>query len=117
MGGKQDEAGRIIKPNASQRRAIELALTQPVSFIKGPPGTGKTDTILELISCIVHQKNGWGEPRAVAVVSSNHSAIKTVHDKVEKAEKSREKRGKKPGPGRKEPPGARAPGPVRMSPA
>ena len=39
--------------NDSQRRAIDTALRHRISVIEGPPGTGKTQTILNLIANIV----------------------------------------------------------------
>lgn len=67
-------AGR--KPSPNQKKALEVALTQPVSFIQGPPGTGKTETILNLMECIVTQG------KTVALVSSNNVAVTNVVDKV-----------------------------------
>lgn len=64
-------------PNQSQREAIIKALTNQISFIEGPPGTGKTATILNLVSCITALH------KTVAVVSGNNSAIQNVEEKVE----------------------------------
>jgi superfamily I DNA and/or RNA helicase len=64
--------------NASQKKAVEKALTNQLSIIEGPPGTGKTQTILNIIANAVMR----GE--SVAVVSSNNSATKNVLDKLKK---------------------------------
>ncbi len=64
--------------NSSQKKAVDRALKSRVSIIEGPPGTGKTQTILNLIANIV--SNG----QSVAVVSSNNSATKNVLEKLEK---------------------------------
>ncbi|MBK24688.1 MAG: DNA helicase [Halobacteriovorax sp.] len=64
--------------NSSQKKAVDRALKNRVSIIEGPPGTGKTQTILNLIANIV--SNG----QSVAVVSSNNSATKNVLEKLEK---------------------------------
>lgn len=64
--------------NESQKDAVEKALANPLSIIEGPPGTGKTQTILNIIANAVMR----GE--SVAVVSSNNSATKNVLDKLEK---------------------------------
>lgn len=64
--------------NASQKKAVECALKHPISIIEGPPGTGKTQTILNLIANLV--SNG----KSVAVVSSNNSATKNVLEKLQK---------------------------------
>ena len=69
----------IIYPfgfNISQKRAIENALCNPFSVIEGPPGTGKTQTILNIIANAVLR----GE--SVAVVSNNNSATGNVCEKL-----------------------------------
>lgn len=64
--------------NASQKEAIDNALNNKLSIIEGPPGTGKTQTILNIIANVVMR----GE--SVAVVSSNNSATANVFDKLKK---------------------------------
>lgn len=64
--------------NVSQRNAVNKAFSNNLSVIKGPPGTGKTQTILNIIANAVI--NG----KSVAVVSSNNSATKNVYEKLEK---------------------------------
>ena len=64
--------------NISQKQAVENALDNNVSIIEGPPGTGKTQTILNIIANVVMR----GE--SVAVVSSNNSATHNVLDKLKK---------------------------------
>ena len=76
---KIEKQHRIILPfsfNQSQRTAIENALGNNISVIEGPPGTGKTQTILNLIANIV--ANGY----TCAVVSNNNNAIQNVYDKL-----------------------------------
>lgn len=71
----------IIYPfgfNLSQKIAVEKAIENKLSTIEGPPGTGKTQTILNIIANIVSR----GE--SVAVVSSNNSATKNIVDKLKK---------------------------------
>lgn len=73
----------IIYPfgfNQSQKKAIDNSLKYKLSIIEGPPGTGKTQTILNIIANIVMR----GEN--VAVVSSNNSAILNVSEKLKKGE-------------------------------
>lgn len=62
--------------NLSQKIAVERALNNKLSIIEGPPGTGKTQTILNLVANIV--MNG----QSVAVVSSNNSATQNVFEKL-----------------------------------
>ena len=64
--------------NASQKQAVDNALNYKLSMIEGPPGTGKTQTILNIIANAVMR----GE--SVAVVSSNNSAIENVEEKLKK---------------------------------
>lgn len=64
--------------NASQKEAVNNALNNKLSFIEGPPGTGKTQTILNIIANAVMR----GE--SVAVVSSNNSATANVLEKMQK---------------------------------
>lgn len=49
-----------------------------ISIIEGPPGTGKTQTILNIIANIV--KSG----QTVAIVSNNNSATENVYEKLQK---------------------------------
>jgi superfamily I DNA and/or RNA helicase len=64
--------------NLSQKKALNTAFSNKLSVIEGPPGTGKTQTILNIIANAV--LNG----KTVAVVSSNNSATKNVYEKLEK---------------------------------
>jgi len=65
--------------NLSQRNAVNSAFTNNLSVIEGPPGTGKTQTILNIIA------NAILNEQTVAVVSSNNSATKNVYEKLEKS--------------------------------
>lgn len=64
--------------NLSQRKAVNIAFSKKLSVIEGPPGTGKTQTILNIIA------NAILNEQSVAVVSSNNSATKNVYEKLEK---------------------------------
>lgn len=64
--------------NLSQKTATENALSEQISVIEGPPGTGKTQTILNIIAnAIVNEKT-------VAVVSNNNAATANVFEKLDK---------------------------------
>jgi AAA domain-containing protein/uncharacterized protein DUF2726 len=63
--------------NLSQRQAVEQALRHAISVVEGPPGTGKTQTILNLIANIISSR-----PATVAVVSFNNAAVDNVRDKL-----------------------------------
>ncbi len=62
--------------NLSQYKAVKNALENNVSVIEGPPGTGKTQTILNLIANIV--LNG----ETVQIVSNNNAATDNVLEKM-----------------------------------
>ena len=64
--------------NISQKDAVDHAMKNQLSIIEGPPGTGKTQTILNIIA------NAVMSGQSVAVVSSNNSATANVLDKLKK---------------------------------
>ncbi|HTU77039.1 MAG TPA: AAA domain-containing protein, partial [Trebonia sp.] len=64
--------------NLSQRTAVENALSRSVSVIEGPPGTGKTETILNLIANIVAVQR-----MTVGIVSFGNAAVDNVRDKLD----------------------------------
>ncbi len=71
--------GFVLLPfdfNQSQFRAIDIALKNNISIIEGPPGTGKTQTILNLIANIIYREKNC------AVVSNNNTAIENVYEKL-----------------------------------
>jgi len=62
--------------NQSQYQAIHNALNYSISVIEGPPGTGKTQTILNLLSNILIK----GEK--CAVISNNNTAVENIFEKL-----------------------------------
>lgn len=64
--------------NISQKQAADNAMNYRFSIIEGPPGTGKTQTILNIIA------NAVMSGKSVAVVSSNNSATENVEEKLKK---------------------------------
>ena len=63
--------------NNSQLKAIRMALGNKISIIKGPPGTGKTQTILNIICNLIVRG------KTVAIISANNSAIENIETKLE----------------------------------
>lgn len=62
--------------NSSQYKAVQNAIYNKISIIEGPPGTGKTQTILNIIAnIIIHDMN-------CQVVSNNNSAIENIEEKL-----------------------------------
>lgn len=76
------EAGQgLIYPfglNESQVQAVERAFSAQISVIEGPPGTGKTQTILNILANILLRG------QTVAVLSNNNAAVENVYEKLEK---------------------------------
>ena len=74
-------AKRAIFPfgaNASQMKAVQRALKHSLSVIAGPPGTGKTQTVLNLLANILLR----GE--TCAIVSNNNTATDNILEKLQK---------------------------------
>lgn len=62
--------------NASQYKAVKSALENQISVIEGPPGTGKTQTILNIIANLLIAD------KTVQVVSNNNSATANILEKL-----------------------------------
>ena len=76
----QDDAGPIILPfecNLSQMNAIEMVLNNQFSVIEGPPGTGKTATILNIVANLVFRD------KTVLIASPNNHATENVSEKLD----------------------------------
>lgn len=67
----------LSRSNYSQKQAIEKALTEELSVIEGPPGTGKTTTILSIIANMVSRG------KRVVIVSKNNSAIDNIREELD----------------------------------
>ncbi|MCL6458923.1 MAG: AAA family ATPase [Gorillibacterium sp.] len=64
--------------NLSQKTALDQAMHHAISVVEGPPGTGKTQTILNILANLAVMQN-----KKVAVVSGNNAAVQNVRDKLE----------------------------------
>lgn len=64
--------------NGSQKKAVEEAITHQISIIEGPPGTGKTQTILNLVANLIIRG------KTIAIVSNNNSAVENIVEKLTK---------------------------------
>lgn len=62
--------------NESQLQAVEQAFTSQISMIEGPPGTGKTQTILNIVA------NALIRGKTLAIVSNNNAAVANVYEKL-----------------------------------
>jgi len=59
-------------PNDEQKEAVTKALSQRITFVWGPPGTGKTTTINYLVPGLVHSEE------RVFITSHTNTAVDTV---------------------------------------
>lgn len=64
--------------NESQKLAVETAFANGITIVEGPPGTGKTQTILNIIANLIVQN------KTVAIVSNNNSVVFNVREKLQK---------------------------------
>lgn len=82
INARQKQAEPLIYPfgvNESQLTAVEQAFNAQISLIEGPPGTGKTQTILNIIA------NALLRGKTVGMLSNNNAAVKNVYEKLEKS--------------------------------
>ena len=71
--------GLVLNPvplTPNQLEAAELAITGPVTAVTGPPGTGKTQVIVSVIS------SALAEGKTVLFASRNHQAIDAVEERL-----------------------------------
>ena len=76
---KNNKQQNLIFPfgcNNSQMEAVEKALSHSMSVIEGPPGTGKTQTILNIVANILTQG------KTVLIVSNNNAAVENIKEKL-----------------------------------
>ena len=58
--------------NQTQQAAVQLALESQLSILWGPPGTGKTTTLAQLIALLAEQQ------RRILITSTTHAALDQV---------------------------------------
>lgn len=73
----EDSILQLVPADESQRKAIATALSSKVSVITGPPGTGKTQMILNLIA------NAFMMGKSVLVASKNNKAVDNIKDRYD----------------------------------
>jgi len=66
----------IFNLNESQEKAVENAFSNNISVITGPPGTGKSQVVLNVIANAV-----WND-KTVLFASKNNRAVDVVNDKL-----------------------------------
>ncbi|MBE9175511.1 AAA family ATPase [Synechocystis salina LEGE 06155] len=68
-GRIESQTGSILTYNEYQAKAITHVLQHPISFIWGPPGTGKTSTLGLTVASLVHSG------KSVLILSHSNTAV------------------------------------------
>lgn len=67
---------QISPLNSKQKEAVRFAFNQPLSVVTGPPGTGKTQVVLNILAnAILHNKK-------VLLASKNNQAVDNVKERL-----------------------------------
>ena len=69
----------IPQPDPSQKEAIGHSLSRPISVIVGPPGTGKSQTIIALIDEYLCRTD---RPVRILITSFSYPAMRVIVDKL-----------------------------------
>ncbi|KLO18880.1 P-loop containing nucleoside triphosphate hydrolase protein [Schizopora paradoxa] len=71
------------KLNSSQQEAIRYALGSPeVACIHGPPGTGKTHTLIEIIRQIIFKPDGTRTGKRVLVCGASNLSVDNILERL-----------------------------------
>ena len=73
----QDKNIYVTQANSNQRRAIQAAKCEPIVVVTGPPGTGKSQLVLNLIA------QSFLEGKTVLFASRNNRAVDVVMDRLQ----------------------------------
>ena len=78
---KRPPSGPLAAPlvcNQSQEETLERLRRQPLTVVTGPPGTGKTQLVVNAVT------NAWLDGDKVLVTSTNNGAVDVAVDRAEK---------------------------------
>ncbi|MCC5611149.1 AAA family ATPase [Nostoc sp. CHAB 5834] len=64
--------------NASQQDAIRACAKNKLSVIWGPPGTGKTDTLVALLHALVFESQSSQKSRKILITGPNYRAVEEL---------------------------------------
>lgn len=78
----EEELIHVVDIDPHQRYAIKKALNSRVSVITGPPGTGKTQMILNLLA------NALVQGKSVLLASKNNKAVDNLKERYERIDNS-----------------------------
>jgi superfamily I DNA and/or RNA helicase len=67
---------RATEMNSSQQKAVDLAFKQPLTVVTGPPGTGKTQVVINLIA------NAIASGHSILFASKNNKAVDNVMSRL-----------------------------------
>lgn len=67
----------ILPMNGEQRRAVDLALSEPLTVVTGPPGTGKSQIIVNLLASAANAG------QSVLFASKNNKAVDVVRERFD----------------------------------
>lgn len=73
----EDDIINVVDMDDSQRQAITRALNSRISVVTGPPGTGKTQMIVNLIA------NAMLKNKSVLVASKNNKAVDNIKERFD----------------------------------
>jgi ATP-dependent RNA/DNA helicase IGHMBP2 len=80
----QNNAGRVLNPasvgqlNESQSKAVDKILSaNELAIVHGPPGTGKTTTLIQAIKALIKQEN-----QRILVVAPSNTAVDLLSEKL-----------------------------------
>jgi len=73
--GQSDQLLELVAMNTEQRKAVERAMSAQASVTTGPPGTGKSQTEVNLMGSVLLAGG------SVLLVSKNHKAVRLVEDR------------------------------------
>ena len=76
----EDDIINVVEMDCSQRKAITRALNSKVSVITGPPGTGKTQMIVNLLA------NAMLKGKSVLVASKNNKAVDNIKERFDQVD-------------------------------
>lgn len=71
-----------VSLNDSQKQTIKNCVSNRLSLIWGPPGTGKTKTLSALLAGIVHEGQTTNRSRKILVTGPNYRAVEVLADRL-----------------------------------